>query len=174
MKDISMCKTQPVLIGNPLELTKMGILELHKLMHKETYLYKWSFVIPNDLSKEEKLDYFLNKESEYKLVGEEDFLKDNDGIEYRIISSTYVKNPNKNNTDFTNDDLLFYGDWVYPSNKKRIDPLLLQLFNTDVNKDFFVYENNPRVYDIPTDFVWYIDENEMGEEFIHEKGRIWG
>lgn len=167
-----MNKTQHVLIGNPLELTNKGIVELHKLMHKETYLYKWSFVIPEDMTREEKLEYFLNKEDEYILVEEEEFLSENEyAVEYRIISSTYVEYPTKN---FPVDDLLFYGDWLYPSDEKRNNPYLYQLFNIDYNKEYFVYENKPRVYIIPSDVRWYIDENEMGIEYIREKGRVWG
>lgn len=167
-----MRKTQHVLIGNPLKLTKMGIIELHKLMHKETYLYKWSFVIPEDMTKEERLEYFLNKEDEYILVEDDEFLTENEyAVEYRIISKSYVNDPSK---DFHVDDLLFYNDWLYPSDEKRNNPYLHQLFNSDYNKEYFVYENKPRVYIIPSDVRWYIDENEIGEEFIREKGRVWG
>lgn len=166
-----MNKTQHVLIGNPLELTKKGIVELHKLMHNETYLYKWSFVIPEDMTKEEKLEYFLNKEDEYILVEDDEFLIENEyAVEYRIISSTYVEDPKNLPTD----DLLFYGDWLYPADKHRNNPYLYRLFNIDYDREFFVYENKPRVYIIPSDVDWYIDEDEMGIEYIREKGRVWG
>lgn len=168
-----MNKTQHVLIGNPLQLTTKGLIELHKLMNKETYLYKESFRIPKNLTRDEKLDYYLNKELVYSLVEEKEFLlEDEKACEYRIISSVYTESSSVDKLPV--DNLLFYGDWLYPTDEKRNNPYLHQLFNTDYNKEYFVYENEPRVYTIPSDVRWYIDEDEMGVEYIHEKGRVWG
>lgn len=168
-----MNKTQHVLIGNPLQLTMKGVIELHKLMNKETYLYKESFRIPETLTKHEKVDYYVNKKPEYFLVEEKEFLsEDEEACEFRIISSVYTENSSVDKLPV--DDLLFYGDWLYPTDKHRNNPYLYQLFSIDDNKEFFVYENKPRVFIIPSDVDWYIDENEMGEEYIREKGRVWG
>lgn len=55
----------------------------------------------------------------------------------------------------------------------RTDSRLIKLFNSDAKREFFNYDNKPRLIVIPKEIKWSIKQNILGDEYIQEKSRSW-
>lgn len=179
---------QQILIGNPLQLTEKGLLALHKLKYKETYCYKhtWKNIGIKDKYGEWDSLKFIN--DNIQTITEEEFVNSEPriGANYYLLpvdlgsakTDEFTKkldnvvHPDNNNTS-PHELLWFCSDWIYPKEEFRKDKDLIKLFNNDLRREFFDYENRPRTIVIPRDIKWYLDETDMGIEYIQEKARSW-
>ena len=180
---------QQILIGNPLQLTGEGLLALHKLKHDNTYCYahSWDYIGLKDKYGEYSHMETINEN--IRLISEEEFLHGEEShqstnyylLPVKLNTSNIVRfnkdldevnHPDNNNTS-PHELCFFYSDWLYPKEEFRTDRDLIELFNNDLRREFFDYENKPRTIIIPRDIQWYLDETDMGIEYIQEKARSW-
>lgn len=179
---------QQILIGNPLQLTGEGLLALHKLKYPETYCYKLTWKNIGIKDKYGEWSYLDTVDDYTARISEEDFLSRESGIgvNYYLLPLNIESGkaddfqqrlgreyfPDNNNTS-PHELLWFCTDWLYPKEECRTDKDLINLFHTDIRREYFIYEDLPRVIIIPSDIEWYIDENYLGNEYIQEKARSW-
>lgn len=182
---------QQILIGNPLKLTAKGALELHKLKYENTYCYKhtWDWIGLKDKYGEWSFIDATNENISH--ITEEEFIeqevcrKGKSANFYILPFNVRTASLAEFNEDIGNiegidnnnsspfEALWFSGDWEYPDEDKRDNKDLIHLFNSDMCREYFDYDNKPRLFVIPEHVDWYIGENDMGNEYIQEKARSW-
>lgn len=175
--------TQSILIGNPLQLTRKGILELHKLKNKETYCYvvrKTPVGSSLRLIEEEQFLHIITgsrdlseltclyllpfdiEPYEWAPVSFEEHLRTNLSLPDTIKLES---------RDYT-EALGFMDNWVMPDTSLRTDSELLQLHQKGHNKEYFA--THTRRFVIPDDVKWDIKRTRYDEEYIQERARVWG
>lgn len=179
---------QQILIGNPLQLTEEGLLKLHGLKYDKTYCYKhtWENIGIKDKYGEWDSLKFVN--DNIQAITEEEFINSEPsfGANYYLLPVDLgsaktdeltkrlddIVRPDSNNTS-PHELLWFCSDWAHPKEEFRKDKDLIKLFNDDLRREYFDYENRPRLIVIPKAVQWYLSETDMGIEYIQEKARSW-
>lgn len=180
---------QQILIGNPLRITGKGLLELHRIKYENTYCYahSWDYIGLKD--EYGKYSHMETINENIRLISEEDFLhgeESHQSTNYYLLPVKLTTNnitsfdedldkvvhPDSNNTS-PHELLWFCSDWAHPKEELRKDKDLIKLFNEDSRREYFDYENRPRLIVIPKAVQWYLSETDMGIEYIQEKARSW-
>jgi len=176
--------TQSILIGNPLQLTRKGILELHKLKNKETYCY----ILKEDLK-------FGREGSSLELIAAEEFVEYEPyeiGTHYTttlFLLHFYMEPYSWKPTSFKNhvttsistmikveareshETFEFMNYWKKPRWGNRSDRDLLKLYRINKEKCFL---EGARKFVIPEGVKFDIRTDKQGREYIQEKARTWG
>lgn len=175
--------TQSILIGNPLQLTRKGILELHKLKNKETYCY----VVRKTLSSS-SLRAISEKQFLHIITGSKDlseftylyllpfYIEPYDWVpvsfeEHLRTNLSLADTIKLESRDYT-EALGFMDHWRMPETSLRTDKDLLRLHKNDCHKKYFA--THTRCFVIPEDVKWGINRTIYDEEYIQEKARTWG
>lgn len=175
--------TQSILIGNPLQLTRKGILELHKLKNKETYCYvvrKTRGSSSLNLIEEEQFLHMITQSRNLSdftyLYLLPFFIEPYDwapiSFEEHLRTNLSLPDTIKLESRGYTEALGFMDHWVMPDTSLRTDSELLRLHQKGHNKEYFA--THTRRFVIPDDVKWDIKRTRHDEEYIQEKARTWG